>query len=222
MAEQVFFGSEYVETVSGLIRGARGEIAVAAYEWKWYVGGSHTRVQRVNYELAGVARRGVRVRALLHNESENRPLGRANRKLCVELVKRGMQAKMARQGGAMHAKVWIFDDDAAVVCSHNISRRVVTGARSDNIAHNISRRHTAGARPAGSRHSGSTTRNTWVAVDFLLIERPLFFGHWPIIRSTGPGHRLRVFLNIRKAVKHIVWYALHRGVAHRGKRLHLL
>ena len=122
---QVFFGSEFLPLVVKEIQVAEEEILVVCYEWNWYEGQRTGTAQDVNRELAIASKRGVKVKALLHNESMRRALGKLNRNTARHLRRAGAEVKMGNTRMTVHAKVWVFDRERAVVGSHNISSRAV-------------------------------------------------------------------------------------------------
>lgn len=122
---KVIFGAEFLPLVVEEIRGVKEEILVVMYEWNWYEGQRTGTVQDVNRELAIACKRGVKVRALLHNEAMGRTLGKINRKTAGHLRRAGVEVKMGNTGVSVHAKVWVFDRVRAIVGSHNISSRSV-------------------------------------------------------------------------------------------------
>ena len=121
----MFFGSEFLPLVVNEITGVKGEILVTCYEWNWYEGQRTGTIQDVNRELAIAAKRGVKVRVLLHNEAMGRVLGKLNRKTAGHLRRAGAEVKMGNTGLSVHAKVWVFDREWVIVGSHNISSRAV-------------------------------------------------------------------------------------------------
>ena len=122
----VFFEKDYLPVVVGCIKEAVEEIVVCVYEWGWYEGQRTGTVQDVNRNLCLAAKRGVRVRALLHNEAPGRSLGKINRKAAGRLRRNGVDVRLGGTAKVLHAKLWVFDDRKAVVCTHNISSRAVT------------------------------------------------------------------------------------------------
>lgn len=122
----VFFEREYLPIVVGCIKEAVQEILVCTYEWGWYEGQRTGTVQDVNRNLCMAAKRGVEVRALLHNEPPGRSLGKINRKAAGRLRRNGVNVRLGGTAKVIHAKLWVFDCKKAIVCTHNVSGRAVT------------------------------------------------------------------------------------------------
>ena len=122
---RVFFSGEFLPLVVGEIQGASHCIDVVCYEWNWYEGQRTGTAQDINRELAIRAKAGAKVRVLLHNEAMGRTLGKINRKTAGHLRRAGAEVKMGNTGMTVHAKVWVFDRERAIVGSHNISSRSV-------------------------------------------------------------------------------------------------
>lgn len=125
MAE-VFLERAYLPLVVGCIKESRQGILVCTYEWAWYDGQRTGTVQDVNRTLCQAAQRGVLVQALMHNEPPGRPLGKINRKAAGRLRRNGVEVKLGGTARIIHAKFWVFDDEKAIVCTHNISRRATS------------------------------------------------------------------------------------------------
>lgn len=122
---RVLFGSEFLPAVYRLVGSAEKNISVVMFEWSWYPGQHTGSLQDINRELCQQAKRGVKVRVLLHNEAMGRALHKINRKTAQHLRQAGAEVKFGNTGIPLHAKVWLFDDKAVVVGSHNLSIRAV-------------------------------------------------------------------------------------------------
>ena len=122
----VFFEREYLALVVGCIQEARESIVACSYEWAWYEGQRTGTIQDVNRCLCQAAKRGLQVRVVLHNEPPRRPLGGINRKSAGRLERNGVQVRMGGTARIVHAKLWVFDDRKAIICTHNVSNRAVT------------------------------------------------------------------------------------------------
>ena len=122
----VFFEAEYLPLVVGCIREATTEILVCVYEWAWYEGQRTGTIQDVNRNVCQAAKRGVKVRALLNNEPSGRTLGKINRKSAGRLRRNGVDVRLGGTAKIIHAKLWVFDGQKAIICTHNISGRAVS------------------------------------------------------------------------------------------------
>jgi phosphatidylserine/phosphatidylglycerophosphate/cardiolipin synthase-like enzyme len=123
---KLIVGRELVRELVELVRGAERELVVVMFEWAWYEGQRAGTVQDVNRAVCGAARRGVRVRVLLHGEAARRPLARINGKSRGRLVRNGVEVRMGNTGRVLHAKMWLADGERWVVGSHNMSTRATT------------------------------------------------------------------------------------------------
>ena len=122
----VFFEDQYLPIVVRCVIEAKKEILVAVYEWGWYEGQASGTIQDLNRTLCTVVIKGMKCRAILHNEGPGRTLGRMNRRAAAHLRRAGVDVRMGRTNKPVHAKLWVFDRERAIVCTHNISRRAVT------------------------------------------------------------------------------------------------
>ena len=122
----VFFEGEYLALVFKLIQEVKAEILVCVYEWAWYPGQRTGTIQDINRELCRRAKEGVKIFALIHNEPPGRSLGKLNRRSASHLERAGAEVRLGNTGKILHAKLWVFDREKAIVCSHNISERAVT------------------------------------------------------------------------------------------------
>ena len=122
----VFFEREYLPLVVGCIQESVEEILVCVYEWGWYEGQRTGTIQDVNRNVCQAAKRGLKVRALLHNEAMSRSLGKINRKSAGRLRRNGVDVRLGGTAKVIHAKLWVFDGKKAIVCTHNISGRAVS------------------------------------------------------------------------------------------------
>jgi len=123
---RVLLDGEFLLTVVEALRGCQRSVDVCCYEWAWYSGQRTGTIQDINRELCIAARRGVKVRVVLHNEAMGRHLGKLNRATAKRLRDAGCQVRMSPMQKPIHAKVWVFDARRVVLGSHNISTNAVT------------------------------------------------------------------------------------------------
>ena len=121
----VIIESEFLLVILRLIREARATIDACCYEWSWYPGQRQGTAQGINRELVYAAKRGVKVRLMLHNESMKGHLGKVNRRTAHEFEVYGCEVRMGSTAKILHAKFWVFDGEKAVVGSHNMSQRSI-------------------------------------------------------------------------------------------------
>ena len=123
---RVLLDGEFLLAVVEALRNTQSRVDVCCYEWAWYSGQRTGTVQDINRELCIAARRGVKVRVVLHNEAMGRHLGKINRGTAKRLRDAGCQVRMSPMQKPIHAKVWVFDGRTVVLGSHNISTNAVT------------------------------------------------------------------------------------------------
>lgn len=115
---QIILNRDYLDYAIKVVNGARSELRIFAYAWRWYENRPESKIQQFNAALMRATKRGVRVRAIV--ESEN---------MKNMLVARGVECRMVPGNRSMHAKVLCSDDHSILVGSHNLTMR----AFEDNI-----------------------------------------------------------------------------------------
>lgn len=109
---EIIVGGQYVEKVLPLVKGAKREILICAYAWRWYENQPERAIQKFNYEIVKAMHRGVTVRAILEVRSTAQTL----RDL-------GVIAKSVDTNQVMHIKAITVDDRHLVIGSHNLTKR---------------------------------------------------------------------------------------------------
>lgn len=122
---RVLLDGDFLLAVVEALRNTQSSVDVCCYEWAWYSGQRTGTVQDINRELCIAARRGVKVRVVLHNEAMGRHLGKLNRATAKRLRDAGCDVRMSPMQKPIHAKVWVFDGRTVVLGSHNISTNAV-------------------------------------------------------------------------------------------------
>lgn len=111
-------GADFVKIVLPLIEGAKKNIDIVTYDWRWYPDAPGHPVQRLNVAVVQAVRRGVIVRAVL-----NRP------DLLAELTALGIAARCTKDSRTLHAKMILIDGKTLIIGSHNLT--------SNAFSHNV-------------------------------------------------------------------------------------
>lgn len=104
-------GAEYPLIVIPLIDGAKKNIDIIMYDWRWYADQITHPVQQFNAALVRASKRGLRVRVI------------TNTALNLEVLNKcGIKARVTRDRRTLHCKMIIIDDETLIMGSHNITR----------------------------------------------------------------------------------------------------
>lgn len=104
-------GAEYPSIVIPLIDGAKKNIDIIMYDWRWYADQITHPVQQFNAALVRASKRGLRVRVI------------TNTALNLEVLNKcGIKARVTRDRRTLHCKMIIIDDETLIMGSHNITR----------------------------------------------------------------------------------------------------
>lgn len=104
-------GSDYPKKVIPLIDGAKKNVHIVMYDWRWYPNQPGHSVQQFNAALVRAVGRGVVVRAVL-NTADIVPV----------LASVGIKARTMRDKRTLHSKLLLIDSSVLVIGSHNITR----------------------------------------------------------------------------------------------------
>lgn len=104
-------GKEYPEKVIPLIDGAKKNIDIIVYDWRWYPGNPAFNVQQFNMSLIRASKRGVFVRAIV-NDALLLPI----------LNEHGIKARVVRNKRTLHSKFLLIDGRTLVIGSHNFTK----------------------------------------------------------------------------------------------------
>lgn len=119
-------GQAFIGALIGAINSAKYSIDVIQYQWRSYPGKPDCQIQKLNRTILARARAGLKVRVLLNKEGRSGHLTAINLKTAGFLREAGVSVKFARSFPTTHAKLFVFDDDAVILGSHNLSNRSVT------------------------------------------------------------------------------------------------
>jgi len=118
---QTFF-NELIEAINR----TKYSLDIIQYQWNFYPGQPNSQIQRLNRTIIARVQSGLKARVLLNKEGRGQHLMAINMKASRYLGEAGVQVKFGRTFPITHAKLWIFDDDAVILGSHNLSNRSVT------------------------------------------------------------------------------------------------
>ncbi len=123
MTQSVIIGRDFPKVVIPLVEKARKSIDIIVYEWKFYPDQIGSVCQKFNNAIVLSARRGVRVRALTRTADS-----------VVLLKKNGVDARQWAGGKTLHIKLIIFDEEIAVLGSHNYTMNAFTRNHEISVA----------------------------------------------------------------------------------------
>jgi len=108
---KVLIGSDYPRELIQMFDGAKKNIDIVVYDWRWYADQLGHPVQQFNMALARAVSRGVVVRAVV------------NAHLLVPiLTKVGVKVRQLKDRRTLHTKLVIIDSTTLVIGSHNFTR----------------------------------------------------------------------------------------------------
>ena len=109
---ELLFDEAYIERAVKLTGGAVRRLWFIAYTWRWYENAPERPIQRLNYNVAQKAAKGLDVRVLLYAASQ------------VEMLAAiGINTKQLRSDRVLHTKALLVDDTHLFVGSHNLTER---------------------------------------------------------------------------------------------------
>jgi len=112
---QSIIGPQFSQLTIQKIDEAKQKIEIIVFDWRWYPNDPANPVQLFNQALVRAVRRGVRVRAIVNNES-----------ITQTLKALGIETKKLQGKSLVHAKIIIFDNKEAVLGSHNFTAPAFT------------------------------------------------------------------------------------------------
>lgn len=119
-------GKTFINVLIKTINETKYSLDVIQYQWNFYPGKPDSLIQKLNRAVLAQAEAGKKVRVLLNKEGRGAHLTAINMKAGRYLGEAGINVKLGRTFPITHAKLWIFDDDAVILGSHNLSNRSVT------------------------------------------------------------------------------------------------
>jgi phosphatidylserine/phosphatidylglycerophosphate/cardiolipin synthase-like enzyme len=101
-------GRDFPHKIIPLIKEAKRNIDIIAYEWRWYPDQSGSINTKFNQAIINSARAGVQVRALLNSVH-----------IVNTLNTMGILAKKIPSGKTLHTKLMLIDNRYSIMGSHN-------------------------------------------------------------------------------------------------------
>jgi len=108
---RAIIGAEYPKVLSDFFDGAKLNIDILMYDWRWYENQPAHPVQQLNIALVRAVQRGVHVRAVLNTAD-----------LLPVLEKVGVRARVLKDRRTLHSKMVLIDGKILVLGSHNLTR----------------------------------------------------------------------------------------------------
>ena len=112
---QTVIGQEFPTKVIPLIDGAKSNIRIVVFDWRWYANDPGSSVQLFNQAIIRAARRNVQVKAICNFES-----------VVSALIACGCVARKLTTKNLVHVKLIIIDDKIVVIGSHNFTQNAFT------------------------------------------------------------------------------------------------
>ena len=112
---EILIGSDYPKKMIPLLDGAKKNIEIVVYDWRWYADQVGHPVQQFNMAIARAVNRGVIVRAVVNAHI-----------LLPVLTKVGVKVRQLKDRRTLHTKLVIVDSRTLVIGSHNFTRNAFT------------------------------------------------------------------------------------------------
>jgi len=119
-------GRAFIGKLIEMVGSVKYSLDVIQYQWNFYPAKPKSEMQRLNRTVLAQAEAGKKVRVMVNKEGRGAHLTAINMKAKQYLGEAGAIVKFGRTFPITHAKLWIFDDDAVILGSHNLSNRSVT------------------------------------------------------------------------------------------------
>ena len=119
-------GRAFIDKLIDEVGKTKYSLDVIQYQWNFYPGKATSQIQRLNRTVLAQAEANKKIRVMLNKEGRGQHLMVINMKAARYLGEAGVVVKFGRTFPITHAKLWIFDDDAVILGSHNLSNRSVT------------------------------------------------------------------------------------------------
>ena len=108
---ETIIGKEFPKKVIPLIDSAKRSINTVVFDWRWYPNDAGCPTQLFNQALVRASRRGVKIQAVVNNDSVVNILNSV-----------GILARHVTLKNLIHAKLMIIDDSVVVIGSHNYTQ----------------------------------------------------------------------------------------------------
>ena len=118
-------GQTFIISLIEAVAKVKYSLDIIQYQWNFYPGKPESEMQRLNRTVLAQAQAGKKIRVLLNKEGRGQHLMAINMKAAEFLRQSGIIVKFGKTFPITHAKLWIIDDDAVILGSHNLSSRSV-------------------------------------------------------------------------------------------------
>ena len=108
---EVVVSKQFPDKIIPLIKAAKSSIDIVVFDWRMYPESLGSTIFAFNQAIFQAARRGVKIRAIIHYDN-----------IIPELLRSGIQAKKIKNDRLMHVKMMIIDSTIAIVGSHNYTK----------------------------------------------------------------------------------------------------
>lgn len=119
-------GQTYIKKLIDSVNAAKYSIDIIQYQWNFYPFKPQCLLQQLNRTVLAKIQGGVKCRVLLNKEGRAPQVTVVNQNASRFLSEAGAVVKFGRSFPITHAKLFIFDDDAVILGSHNLSTRAIT------------------------------------------------------------------------------------------------
>lgn len=119
-------GQTFIIKLLEMINQTKYSLDIIQYQWNFYIGQADSKMQLLNRTVMAQAQANKKVRVLLNKEGRGQHLMAINMQAARFLGEAGVVVKFGRTFPITHAKLWLFDDDAVILGSHNLSSRSIT------------------------------------------------------------------------------------------------
>lgn len=111
---EILVASDYPKRIIPLIEQAQNEVLISVFLWNFYFNDPGCQVQKLNQALIRAVQRGVKVKALVSNESSLK-----------KMVEMGVVVKGSQFANKLHNKIMIIDQKYCIIGSHNLTKNAL-------------------------------------------------------------------------------------------------
>ena len=111
----LIIGKEFPIKIIPLIQQAQKSIDIIVFDWRWYPDNIGSTIQQFNHEIIKVARKNLRVRAIVNSK-----------KIGGILKQNNIEIKTHNSKKLLHTKLMIIDGERAILGSHNYTLNAFT------------------------------------------------------------------------------------------------
>ena len=122
---ELILDRDFIGKAASFVKGAKSEIRIFAYAWRWYENEPELDIQKFNVEVLKATRRGVKVRAIVDTFA-----------IFKEMSARGIACRYLQPVRTLHTKAIAIDDSAVIIGSHNLTKFATTSNFEASVATN--------------------------------------------------------------------------------------